>query len=236
MRGSAVAPTTSYLHSESESSTPRSSTRNSSSTLIDVVIEATDVRKRLTQRRTASTNLAQLRLSDMKLHGRDDDVALLHDKLINIQDASRQLILVAGSSGVGKSYLVSRTLQNPALKGVVFASGKFDQNSYNLPFSAFSQSLSSLSKQVMSSNTSTAQQIKQAIQLALSEEDAQMIVSALPGCELFFAKTEEEGHRPLLQRRNSMDDSANKGKETVNRMHYAIRRLLKGMCVPCISI
>ena len=93
MRGSAVAPTTSYL-SESESSTPRSSTRTSSSTLIDVVIEATDVRKRLTQRRTASTNLAQLRLSDMKLHGRDDDVAVLHDKLINIQDANRELILV----------------------------------------------------------------------------------------------------------------------------------------------
>lgn len=230
MRGSAVAPTTSYL-SESESSTPRSSTRTSSSTLIDVVIEATDVRKRLTQRRTASTNLAQLRLSDMKLHGRDDDVAVLHDKLINIQDANRELILVAGSSGVGKSYLVSRTLQNPALKGVAFASGKFDQNSYNLPFSAFAQSLGSLSKQVMSSNTSTAQQIKQAIQLALSAEDAQMIISALPECELFFAKTEEEeGHRPLLQRRNSMDDSANKGKETVNRMHYAIRRLLKGMC------
>ena len=108
MRGSAVAPTTSYLHSESESSTPRSSTRNSSSTLIDVVIEATDVRKRLTQRRTASTNLAQLRLSDMKLHGRDDDVALLHDKLINIQDANRELILVAGSSGVGVRCKIQR--------------------------------------------------------------------------------------------------------------------------------
>jgi len=231
MRGSAVAPTT--LHSEPESSTSRSSTRHSSSSLIDVVIEATDVRKRLTQRRTASTNLAQLRLSHMKLHGRDDDVALLHDKLINIQHANREMILVAGSSGVGKSYLVLRTLQNPALKGVTFASGKFDQNSYNLPFSAFAHCLSSLSKQAMSSNTSsTAQQIKQAIQSALSGDDAQMIVSALPGCELFFAKTEhDQGHRPLLQRRNSMDDSANKGKENVNRMHYAIRRLLKGMCI-----
>lgn len=47
-------------------------------------------------------------------------------------DIKRELILVAGSPGVGKSYLVTKGLKEPAEKrGIVFASGKFDLNSYS---------------------------------------------------------------------------------------------------------
>ena len=226
--------------SSTNSTNSRSSSRLSSTELRDVVVEAADSHKRLVRQRQSSMTLSTLRLSDMKLHGRDDDIKLLCSKLDSILDIKRELILVAGSPGVGKSYLVTKGLKEPAEKrGIVFASGKFDLNSYSLPYSAFAQALCALAKQVMSS--SNACKIKLDIHDALGTEDMQVIATALPGCELFFSF--EGGPTCLARRRRSsagsMGSSVNSeneigltissnGKEAINRMNYAVRRLMKG--------
>ena len=74
------------------------------------VVDASGSKRRLVVKARLSTStLAQLRLSNLKIHGREEaDMALLKDKLSNIRNVGRELTLVAGVSGVGKSALGTR--------------------------------------------------------------------------------------------------------------------------------
>lgn len=206
----------------SSSGTSNSSFSSRTCELRDAVIEATDTQKRLMKQRQSLTNLATLRLSDMDLHGRHDDTKLLHSTLANIKDMKRrELILVSGAPGVGKSYLVTRALQLPAMKrGIIFAGGKFDLNTYcQVPYSAFGQAFAELSKQVV-----MMEQVKLDIQSVLGVEDRKLISTAFPGCESFFSFLgggDEHGGTDL---------TSSTGKEMTNRLHYAIRRLMKAIC------
>ena len=219
--------------------------------LRDAVIDATDTHKRLIRQRQSSTTLATLRLSDMELHGRNDDIVLLTSKLANItkdMKQQRELILVSGTPGVGKSYLVNKAVQIPAVKrGIIFAMGKFDLNSYcQVPYSAFGQALADLSKQVAAMmDNEKKKKIKLDIQNVLGNEDMEIIATSLPGCESFFSLIVGEGHK---RRRSSNASSvgsvgssssihdqdqttpSSTGREAINRLHYAIRRLMKAIC------
>ena len=107
--------------------------------------------------RQNSLSLAQLRLADLRLHGREDDLNLLRSKLRELGTGNerdsivqRELLLITGMSGTGKSALVMRGLRDPAQKmGIAFARGKFDQNNTARPFSAVVDALSSLTKYIM---------------------------------------------------------------------------------------
>lgn len=87
---------------------PRQQRRETSTSenLSKVVLDASVSRRKLiVKERMSSSTLAQLRLAGLDLHGREEEMALLKDKLLNISsdnDAGRELILVAGVSGVGK--------------------------------------------------------------------------------------------------------------------------------------
>ncbi len=132
--------------------------------------------KRSRKINTQAANIAQLRLSNLKLHGRDDDIKLLRSKFRelakkkkdddekdspqnneqhddesnpNKQSTNNNLILVSGISGTGKSALIRKGLGEPAAKnGYAFASGKFDENVIR-PLSAFSDAMTSLAKHIM---------------------------------------------------------------------------------------
>ncbi len=122
---------------------------------------------------TRASNIAQLRLSNLKLHGRDDDIKLLRSKLRelakkdenkdaaqnnetgddesipNNKKSSSNLILVSGTSGTGKSTLIRKGLGDPAAKnGYAFASGKFDEKLLR-PLSAFSDALANLADYII---------------------------------------------------------------------------------------
>lgn len=95
-------------------------------------------RRMMVRQKLSSSSLAQLRVSNLKLHGREDGMALLKDKLSSMDEVGQELVLVAGVSGVGKSALVTRGLKEPAEKrGMAFVKGKFDLNNNALPYSAF---------------------------------------------------------------------------------------------------
>ena len=150
-------------------STSSSSTRQ----LADIVVTAAKSSRKIN---TQAANIAQLRLSNMKLHGRDDDIKLLRSKLrevIKKKDDNREdavknkgehydepdsdkqttnnnnnLILISGISGTGKSALIRKGLGDPAGKnGCAFASGKFDEK-LSRPLSAFSDAMTSLAKHI----------------------------------------------------------------------------------------
>ena len=133
-----------------------------------------------------------------------------------------ELILVAGVSGIGKSALVERGLERGAEKrGVAFAKGKFDLNNNALPYSAFAEALSKLAKYV--AGQSNVAKIRADVHEALGEDDVAVVLEAMPGCEDFF----DEDRKKQLRRSLIFKIG---GKEAVNRLQYAIRRLMKAVC------
>ncbi len=158
-------------HSSSTESTMKSTSSSSTRQLADIVVTAAKSSRKIN---TQAANIAQLRLSNMKLHGRDDDIKLLRRKLRelikkkdenkedavkikgeyddepdpNKQSTSNNLILVSGISGTGKSALIRKGLGEPAAKnGYAFASGKFDEK-LSRPLSAFSDAMTSLATHI----------------------------------------------------------------------------------------
>mmetsp|Transcript_39577 Transcript_39577/g.95158 ORF Transcript_39577/g.95158 Transcript_39577/m.95158 type:complete len:1108 (-) Transcript_39577:206-3529(-) len=172
-----------------------------------------------------STTLGQLRLSDLKLHGREDVLTLLEEKLASIgKDMKQGPIVVAGVSGVGKTALVERGLERPAQRrGMAFVGGKFDLYNNALPYSAFAEALARLAKHVASHPN--AAKIKGDVLEALGEDDSNVILEAMQDCDGFFDMKGRKRHR-----RQSFRLNQTVGKDAVSRMQFAIRRLMKAVC------
>lgn len=100
-----------------------------------------------------------------------------------------ELILVAGSAGVGKTTLVQELCQPRAHRGQspkqqrgYFIQGKFDQLQRNIPFSAFVQAFCSLVSQILSASSEQLHQWKTEILQAMGESGA-VLIDVIPELE-----------------------------------------------------
>eukprot|EP00985_Skeletonema_marinoi_P002785 scaffold1149_cov173-Skeletonema_marinoi.AAC.5 len=180
---------------------PRSSLRGSTSSssarhLAEIVVTAAESHQNQKINKRMS-NVAQLRISDMQLHGRDDDIKLLRRKLRELtrkKDGAAknhvgEMILVSGTSGTGKSTLIHKGLAGDASKiGYIFVSGKFEDKLLR-PLSAFSDAMSCLAKYItvehnnkMGKGPSTATLLRDKIQNEFDEDDMEQLRQVLPGC------------------------------------------------------
>jgi len=243
-----------------------SSHRSSTQHLADIVVTAAESSQKINKQ---VFNIAQLRVSNMQLHGRDNDIKLLRSKLRELaekkhgeEDAAKnhvgEMILVSGTSGAGKSALIHKGLGHPASKsGYIFASGKFEDKVLR-PLSAFSDAMTRLAKYITvehnkkwkfsSGEQSVATLIRNKIQDEFEEEDVEQLRRVLPGCAELLGLG---SRRPSLLSPSSYADKvalfrsapqlggtkrrlpvslALAGKESIARMHYAVRRLLKIIC------
>ena len=165
---------------------------------LSALVEKTSLRS--SKASLAFNSLAQLKLANMRLHGREEDLKYLKTKLRNLVKRDKanadktndcnviamppELVLVSGVSGVGKSVLVVRGLRDPAESaGVAFAGGKFDLYNVWVPLQAFGDAMLALTSHVM--KQSCVDKIKGDIEQAFGEDDT--IVRAMPGrCALHF--------------------------------------------------
>lgn len=198
--------------------------------LSERVVKAAESSRRA---KKVTSGLAQLRLANMKLHGREDDIKLLRGKLLELKkkgkeennnnmNALPELVLISGISGTGKSALVMKGVRDPAEKmGMTFVGGKFSNNT-SLPLSAFVDAMASLTNTKIVIEGDKGKKIQNAITDTFGEEDALLLVKALPGCEKLFPLQKDEAIH------NQTSQLA--GKEAISRLQYAIRRLLKIIC------
>ncbi|KAL7749350.1 hypothetical protein RI367_005221 [Sorochytrium milnesiophthora] len=94
---------------------------------------------------TCHDDLLQTFLADSKLYGRDEEVKqlLLAQKLAHGSGKS-QVIVVKGSSGVGKTSLVQELMLPTCSAGGLFCMGKFDQYQTSVPHQALVQAFSQM--------------------------------------------------------------------------------------------
>ncbi len=122
-----------------------------------------------------------------KLYGRTEEVATILATFARVSAGAKELILVTGFSGIGKTALVQE-VHKPILKQRgYFIKGKFDQLQRHIPAIALIQALQHLIKQLLTETQTQLQNWKKEILLALGE-NGQVIVDVLPELELLIGK------------------------------------------------
>lgn len=117
-----------------------------------------------------------------KLYGRATKVETLLAAFERVAQGHIELMLVTGFSGIGKTAIVHQVHTPIVRQRGYFISGKFDQFSRNIPFSAFVQAFRDLMGQLLSETATQRQQWQSKILSALGES-GQVIIDVIPELE-----------------------------------------------------
>jgi PAS domain S-box-containing protein len=123
-----------------------------------------------------------------RLYGREREI----DTLIAAFDRVAahgipELVLVSGFSGIGKSSVVSELHRVLVPQRGLFAAGKFDQYSRDIPYATLAQAFQSLVRQILSKSDAEVSRWRDAIREALGP-NGQLIVNLIPEIEILIGK------------------------------------------------
>ncbi|HVK65180.1 MAG TPA: AAA family ATPase [Polyangium sp.] len=117
-----------------------------------------------------------------RLYGRAREVEALREAFGRASRKGAELVLVAGYAGIGKSALVQELYPDVALAHGYFVAGKCDQYNRNQPFSAVSQALRDLLRQVMAERPAEVETLRHSLATVLGA-NAALVVPLLPEIE-----------------------------------------------------
>jgi predicted ATPase/class 3 adenylate cyclase len=146
-----------------------------------------------------------------KLYGREAETATLLSAFDRCADGGRELVLVAGYSGTGKSVLVHEVHRPITAKRGYFISGKFDQFQRSVPYYAILEAFKELVNMFLTENEDKLDRLRNEIQKALGEE-GRVLTNVLPNLEHII------GVQPAIPEVG--------GSEAQNRFDYLFRRFV----------
>ncbi|WP_041233381.1 trifunctional serine/threonine-protein kinase/ATP-binding protein/sensor histidine kinase [Cylindrospermum stagnale] len=117
-----------------------------------------------------------------KLYGREDEVETLLAAFDRVAVGNREIMLVSGFSGIGKTAVVNEVQKPIVRQRGYFIKGKYDQFQRNIPLSGFVQAFRDLVEQLLSESDAQFQQWKSQILAALGEQ-SQVIIEVVPELE-----------------------------------------------------
>ena len=164
--------------------------------------------------------LAQFDVSErfqisQKLYGREHEIQILVDDFEKASQGDKQMVLIAGYSGIGKSVLVKELYK--LNKQGYFISGKFDQFQRNIPYQAIVEAFKQLVQQLLTESDLQLKQWKNKLLSALNS-NAQIIIDIIPEIELIIGK---QNPVPVLT-----------GIESQNRFNFVFQNFIQVFCQP----
>ncbi|HJU50563.1 MAG TPA: EAL domain-containing protein [Pseudogulbenkiania sp.] len=114
-----------------------------------------------------------------KLYGREQEVAQLLEAFEGVSHGERQLVLVGGYSGIGKTCLVRELFKPLTRSRGYLISGKFDQFQRNIPYSALVNACQDLVRQLLTENESRLQHWRNEL-VAVLGRNGKVIVDVIP--------------------------------------------------------
>ena len=153
-----------------------------------------------------------------KLYGREGEVELLLSALARVAaGGKRELVLVSGYSGVGKSALVNELHKALVPAGGLFASGKFDQYKRGIPYATLGQALARLIHSLLGKSEAELEGWRQSLKEALGP-NGRLIADLVPDLRLIA------GEQPALPRLEPQQAKA--------RFQLVFRRFLSAFASP----
>ncbi|MGD1803888.1 AAA family ATPase [Dapis sp. BLCC M126] len=134
---------------------------------------------KISQFALGSQDIAEKFHIPQKLYGREQEVAQLLTTFEKVTQGTREMILISGYSGIGKSALVNEIHKPITRQRGQFISGKFDQFQRDIPYSAISQAFQDLIRKLLSEPEIILQIWKNKILEALGN-NGQIIIDVIP--------------------------------------------------------
>lgn len=120
-----------------------------------------------------------------RLYGRDEEVAALMQAYKRVVVGAREVVLVRGYSGVGKTSVVHEVHRSMVGTGGNFVSGKFDQFRRGVPYASLGAAFGQFFRDRLAGTEEEIQRWRERIQGALGE-GGQVLVEVLPELELLL--------------------------------------------------
>ncbi|OQX98913.1 MAG: hypothetical protein B6I24_03970 [Bacteroidetes bacterium 4572_128] len=147
-----------------------------------------------------------------KLYGRENEIKKLFEIYENISNAKKELLLISGLSGVGKSVLIHEIHKPLTKKNGFYIEGKFDQFQKDIPYFAIIQAFTDFANIILKENDENLKYWKNLIQKSVGNV-GEVLTNLIPEFELIIGKQKEI---PKLE-----------GKENQNRFNYVWSHFVK---------
>ncbi len=146
------------------------------------------------------------------LFGRDKQIEKMKSVYHKVLSGKKELLLVYGHSGTGKTSLVNHLNRTVSNDGGIFASGKFDSLKTDVPYSAMAQAFGRMMEQIELSGQDQLRELKDELQKVL-HPIGRALFDIVPGLERLLP---EEPELPVLN-----------GNEAQQRFNYAFINFLQ---------
>ncbi len=120
-----------------------------------------------------------------RLYGRSSELQTLLATFDRMSQGSRELMLVSGYSGIGKSALINEIHKPIVRQRGYFIAGKFDQLKRNIPYASLIQAFQDLIRQLLSEGETELDQWRQRLQARLGGS-GQVLVDVIPELALII--------------------------------------------------
>ncbi len=142
-----------------------------------------------------------LRISEA-LYGRERNIQELvaaFERVAN--EGSSELALVSGPPGIGKSSVVNELQRTPSLSKGIFAAGKCDQSTRDIPYATLAQALHGLVQMILRSSEAELARWRASIEYAV-RPNGQLITGLVPELQLVIGKQPAVPDLPPQDSRN----------------------------------
>jgi predicted ATPase len=117
-----------------------------------------------------------------KLYGRNEQLETLNEAFVRACQGGRELVLVTGAPGIGKSALVSHLGRPVTGHHGLYIAGKFDQLQRSVPFSGLAQAFRALVRQLLTEPEPALAMWRERIEAAVAP-NGQLLVDIVPELE-----------------------------------------------------
>ncbi|MGQ0508311.1 MAG: sensor histidine kinase [Myxococcaceae bacterium] len=114
-----------------------------------------------------------------KLYGRAAELRALQEAFVQACEGRRELVLVTGAPGIGKSALVSHLERSVTERRGLFIAGKFDQLQRSVPYAGLAQAFRMLVRQLLTESESALSVWRERIQAAVVP-NGQVLIEVIP--------------------------------------------------------
>jgi predicted ATPase/signal transduction histidine kinase/tRNA A-37 threonylcarbamoyl transferase component Bud32 len=136
-----------------------------------------------------SDTTRKFRISE-KLYGREAEVDGLIETFERVANGGRELLLVRGLSGIGKSMLVNEVHKPMVARSAYFAAGKYDQLGMTDPLSGILQALRDLVRQLLTEDDEVVATWREAVLEAVGDS-ARVLTNLMPEIEAAIGEQPE---------------------------------------------